>query len=186
MSRASVQGTVDIGYTPAVTCILNALSTTTIYILHLIMLPLQQHDRRRVALPTLNSIIDRRENNHAPEHRDTPIHRGGRDGRGQREESKHEQRRQEDQGRDVDRHSRASERPAARGERLPAEAAVDDAADGEDVGGHEGGDGDGVDSVEGHGRAEVDKGDEDGDAQGDQDGVQRDVGVVVDLEDAVC
>lgn len=54
------------------------------------------------------------------------------------------------------------------------DAAVEEEAFGDDVGGVEGGDGEGDDAVEGDGGTEVDEADEAGEGGGDDDGVDGD------------
>jgi len=64
---------------------------------------------------------------------------------------------------------------------LAANALDEDAGDGDHVGGHEGGDGEGIDCVESNRGADVDEGQENGDDKGNEDCVKRDVPSGFDL-----
>ena len=120
-------------------------------------------------------VITRREYDDGAKDDNTPVHGGRLNGRRQREEAEHEDRRKEAQRCDVDGHAKFTERPAAVGERFTANAFDEDAADCDAVGGDEGGDGEGDDCLEGDGGADVDEREEDGHDEGDDNGVEGDV-----------
>lgn len=67
------------------------------------------------------------------------------------------------------------------GERFPAEPFREHAADGYDVRGQEGGDGEGNDGVEGDRGAKVDQRNDDPEPEGDPERVERDVPAGSDL-----
>ena len=124
----------------------------------------------------LHDVRNRSQDHDAHEDDDTPVERRGVHGRAvgpQRPEK----------GKDgvadaehVHRHPPAAEAPACRGQELWLEnAAVEDTADRHGVGGHERGDLEGDDGVEGHGGADVDEGEEAGEDAGERDGVCGDV-----------
>jgi hypothetical protein len=67
------------------------------------------------------------------------------------------------------------------GERFASQAFEQETADGDAVGGEQGGEIEREDGVEGGGRADVDEGEQDADDEGDDDGVEGDCGFGVDL-----
>lgn len=96
------------------------------------------------------------------EHR--PVHAGGRNLLVDGEEAHDERKGDVQQRDDVARDGEAAETPAGRWERLPTDALKKNAADGDEVRREEGGDEERDDGVEGRGAADVDNGENDGDA----------------------
>lgn len=115
----------------------------------------QRHGRYEV-VSSLDPVVHRCEDDHPTVHNDTPVHRLLLHGGLQGEESEDEDGDQEGHRGDVDRHAKAAKRPAAWWEGFAAEPLEQDAADGDEVGRDQGGDGEGDDGAEGHGGADVD------------------------------
>lgn len=132
-------------------------------------------------LPRANHIIHRGRQDNKHENCNTPVHirrrRQWRDG----EETKHEPDSQERHGGIIDRGAEFTQGPSPWQERFIAEALETDAADGRHVGEDEGGVGKGNDGVEGDVGAEIQGRDEQGQKQGDEDGVERNVPARSDL-----
>ena len=148
---------------------------------HFVLLPLDNQHGRYILLPAVDQIVYRRKQDDAAEHQGAPVHRGRGDGRGEREEGEHEDREEEAETADVCGHTETAERPAARGQRLPADALQEHARDGDHVGRHHSRDGERVDRVKGDGGADIDKGEEDGNDERDEDSVKGDIPARFDL-----
>ena len=118
-------------------------------------IPLHNPHRRHINLPPLNNIIPRRPQKNPPKHDNIPIHRLCHHRRRRREKTKHKQRQQKHKCDGVDGRAPASEGPTRGRERFAAQTFGEDAADGENVGAEEGGEGEGDDGVEGDGGTEV-------------------------------
>jgi len=137
-----------------------------------------------VDLPAFRKVRDGGQDHDGDEDDDAPVEGGGvhrgpvgpqgpEKGKGDIDDAEH-----------VDRHAPAAQAPAGRGQELGLEeAAVEDAADGDGVGGHERGDLQGDDGVEGDGGADVDEGEQTGEEAGEGDGVGGDVQPRVDAAD---
>lgn len=110
-----------------------------------------------------SDIIPRCENDDRTKYDNTPIHRARLYGCRKREETEHENRCQKHQCDYIDSHAVTAERPAPVGQRLAANTFQEDAADGDHVGGDEGGDCKRYDGLKGDGGADVDEREEDGD-----------------------
>ena len=88
-----------------------------------------------------------------------------------------------DEGGDVDWEAELAQCPAGVWQRLAAQALEGHAANGDEVGGHEGDRGEGEDGVEGDGAADVDQGHDDREGAGENDAVHGDVPGFVDLRE---
>jgi len=113
--------------------------------------------------------------NDAP-NQDRPVHADGSDLLGSREEAHHEGEEDVDERDDVHRNSGTAHAPAAGRERLTAKTLEKNACDGDEVAGEERGDEQADDGVESSGRADIDQSEENGDAQGEKNGVQWNLG----------
>jgi len=123
-------------------------------------------------------------NHDADEDDDTPVERRGVHGRAVGPQRPEEGKDGVADPEDVHRHPPAAEAPACRGQELWLEkAAVEDTADRDGVGGHERGDLEGDDGVEGDRGADVDEREEAGEGAGKRDGVCGDVHGRVHLAD---
>jgi hypothetical protein len=143
--------------------------------------PPQPLPRRDVHMPSLHQVIPTSKQNHEPKQQTPPVHAVGRYRNRTGEQREDQNGQQPAERSNIDRGSGFSERPFAVGERFASQAFEQETADGDAVGGEQGGEIEREDGVEGGGRADVDEGEQDADDEGDDDGVEGDCGFGVDL-----
>ena len=132
-------------------------------------------NRRPVLFTADDEIITRRKQRDTPKHGNIPIHRLRCGVRGRGEEAEDEEADQEDHGGAIAEHAPLPERKARRRNGLLAQALSNEAANGKDVRREKRRHGQGGDGVQGSSRAQVEEGDDDTEAHGDRDGVERNV-----------
>ena len=142
---------------------------------------LNQGHRSDIDLPSLEPIIrsgrgqDKGENDNGPIH----IDQSGHGAHGEKWEDKaHDQKHESDV---VDKCTPSAERPAAREQRFVTPPLETDAANGDDVGEEQGRVGEADDGAEGDFGAEIESGDEEGDAQDYDQRIDGDVPAGPDL-----
>jgi hypothetical protein len=119
-------------------CILFSLTTPTVH-LSFPFESVNKHDRPLVLLPSANNIIDQTQNRNRGKHNNRPVEGLELHRRTLRPEAPKESVEGVQYTTDVDGNAPFAERPAARGKEFGVcDPAVEDGADGEDVGYHEG------------------------------------------------
>lgn len=146
--------------------------------------PILNQDRWPIqSPPTKSPVVNGRKNRDPPEHHHIPVHRLRIHPIRYREKAEDKEWNQENLCYEVDRQPVFTEGEFGSGKCFPAEAFRNEAADGEDVGGEEGGDCERHYGVQRDGRAKVDEGDDDAEPKGHPEGVERDVPAGFDLVD---
>lgn len=111
--------------------------------------------RRNIHMSALDDVVAAREQDHESEQETAPVHAIRCHGHRAREECEYQDREQPAQCCDVDRHPCFAKRPLAMGDRLASQALEQQAPNGQNVRGEQGGQVEGQDSVEGGSRANV-------------------------------
>jgi hypothetical protein len=130
---------------------------------------------------SLHQVIPTGKQHHEAEQQTAPVHTVGRHRDRTGEQCEDQDGQQPAERGNVDGGSGLSERPFSVGEGFAFQAFEQETADGDAVGGEQGGEIEREDGVEGGGRADVDEGEEDANDEGDDDGVEGDCGFGVDL-----
>ena len=139
------------------------------------------HDRSLVNLPSMSKVDDPRRPHQPHEENARPIEVLRRHVVAVGPEAPEERPACIHQRDHVHGHPHPTERPASMGKRLLSDTFERHASDADDVGGHEGGGGEGEDCIEGDGGTDVDEGDDHGEEAGEEDGVDGDLPRGVDL-----
>ena len=134
------------------------------------------HDGTLVDVAALDEVDDDGEDDEDTPHEHRPVHADRSDLLGGREEAHGEGENNVQDGDNVDWDGEATHAPSGWWERLSTKALEEDAADGDKVGGEERRNEERDDGVEGRRAANVDKSEDDGDEQGQNDSVERDLG----------